>query len=103
MKTNLLKKNKNILRFSIISKINNPQHPPTRTSTENPNSKPSFSNHPTPLEVSKHRFETKQLLLWFQNSVLVANKTDGGFPTTKGNLRMPQRLPRSRLLPLSRI
>lgn len=66
MKTNLLKKNKNILRFSIISKINNPQHPPTRTSTENPNSKPSFSNHPTPLEVSKHRFETNNFYFGFK-------------------------------------
>ena len=50
----------------MISKINNPQHPPTRTSTENPNSKPSFSNHPTPPEVSKHRFETNNFYFGFK-------------------------------------
>ena len=107
MKANLLQKNKNILRFPVISKVNSSKFQLFSISFKSKNfqtsQNPQPATYPTPPEVSKYRFETKQLLLWFQNSVLVANKTDGGFPTTKGNLRMPQRLPRSRLLPLSRI
>ena len=103
MKANLLQKNKNILRFPVIWKINNPQHHQSALLLKTQTQNPRFLTHPTSPKLSKHRFETKQLLLWFQNSVLEANIIGGGFPTTKGNLRMPQRLPRSRLLPLSRI
>lgn len=84
MKTNLLKKNKNILRFSVISKINSSkfhlfsasfksknfqtsQNPPPATYPTPPEvTKPSFSNHPTPLEVSKHRFETHNFYFGFK-------------------------------------
>ena len=56
MKANLLQKNKNILRFPVIWKINNPQHHQSalllKTQTQNP------------------RFLTTQLLRNSQNTIL---------------------------------
>ena len=67
MKANLLQKNKNILRFPVIWKINNPQHHQSalllKTQTQNPRfltcttltegTKPSFCNKMTFTLVSK--------------------------------------------------
>lgn len=84
MKANLLKKNKNILRFPVISKVNSSkfqlfsisfksknfqtsQNPPPATYPTPPEvTKPSFSNHPTSPEVSKHRFETNNFYFGFK-------------------------------------
>ena len=85
MKANLLQKNKNILRFPVIWKINNPQHHQSALLLKTQTQNPRFQTTQLLRKSQNPRFEKKQLLLWFQNSVLEANKTDGGFPTTKGN------------------
>ena len=66
MKANLLQKNKNILRFPVIWKINNPQHHQSALLLKTQTQNPRFLTHPTSPKLSKHRFETNNFYFGFK-------------------------------------
>lgn len=83
MKTNLLKKNKNILRFSVISKINSSKFHLFSTSFKSKNfqtsQNPRFQTTQLLKKSQNPRFLTTQLLRKSQNTVLKQNNVYFGF------------------------